>query len=287
MLIVKAYWFAMDGLSSMYKGNGPERQGSFIMRTTIFLLLFLTLAVPQAVFAQTAKGCSAMDRLCLIKSLEQIAPTIPNSQDRDQVYRKMARALTLEGQPDKAIGMLTLVSSSEQKALMMGDIGKAAAEANFTPVRLRAIFQKLLDEAKATKQDKARGMAYAEIGIAQSLAGDTAGARAAFTNLSGGMQKDRAFAWAGVMRAQAGDPNGAADMIAAIATQSYRNKAHRAVCNVFLEKAQITEAYACASRIDNAYLRAEAIQKILDKGNEDKVSIKSNDDLAKILDSGP
>ena len=43
----------------------------------------------------------------------------------------------------------------------------------------------------------------------------------------------------------------------------------------------VEQAYACASQIDNAYLKAKSIQRILNKGNTEEEDMEPTSDLGK------
>ena len=80
------------------------------------------------------------------------------------------------------------------------------------------------------------------------------------------------------IQAERGDLKNALISLAAINTPSYRNKAYDTVSRLFLEKALIAEAYACADKIDNAYLKAKSIQRILNKGNAEEEDMEPKEE---------
>ncbi|HEU4838714.1 MAG TPA: hypothetical protein VFS88_04800, partial [Micavibrio sp.] len=66
----------------------------------------------------------------------------------------------------------------------------------------------------------------------------------------------------------------------AIDTSSFRNKAYDTVSRIFLGRAMVEEAYACTMKIDNAFLKAKSIQRILNKGNAEESDMEPTQDLA-------
>lgn len=248
-------------------------------------ILVILIVAPAASYAQGAKSsCNAMDRACLIKHLEQTVSAIGGKTERDAAYRRLARTLTYEGDPDRAMTLIDKLSHHDAKAAMIGEIGMATGEATFTVNRQKAVFQKLSEAAKAIENKDARGEAYARIAAAQAFAGETGNAKSTLGQIEDGKLRDNTLAKMALMRAQRGDLQNTLSLLAAIQSQSYRNKAYETAFDLFLEKAQISEAYACANRIDNAYLRAKAIQRLLDRGNADKIDKEPDKDLLKALD---
>lgn len=253
---------------------------------SVFILAAPAAAQDAAPFAQDfdkPKGpqCTAMDRPCLLRELESLAPQIDKPEWRDQTYRELAKSYTYEKQPDKAIALIEKIGNADTKAMTIRGIGMAAAGGQWTRAQYDSLFSRLSSEAEKIDHAPSRGIAFTYISMAQAFAGDDAGARATAAAMENGALRNKAYGEAAEIQAERGDLKEALLSLGALDSPAYRNKAYDTVSRIFLDKAMVEEAYACASRIDNAYLKAKSVQRILNKGNAEEEDMEPKADLSK------
>jgi hypothetical protein len=235
---------------------------------------------PTFAGAQDEIACQAMDRACLMRQMEALAPQIDNADWRDQTYREMAKTYTYEGRSDKALALIPKIQKPDTKAMTIRGIGMAAATQNLAKNQYDFLFGKLKEAAAEIEHAPSQGIAYTYISMSQAFAGDDDGARATAASMENAALRNKAYGEAAEIQAERGDLKNALMSLSAINTSSYRNKAYDTVSRLFLDKAMVSEAYECASKIDNAYLKAKSIQRILNKGNAEEENMEPKEDIA-------
>lgn len=225
--------------------------------------------------------CNAMDRPCLLKQIEALGPSIDKQDWKDQTYRELAKTYAYEGQTDKAIALIPQIVDNDTKAMTIRGIGMAAASLKWQQSQYRNLFIKLAEQAALINHPPSQGIAYTYIAMAQAFAGDDDGARKTAASMSNGALRNKAYGETAEIEAERGDLQNTLTSLAAIDTPSYRNKAYDTVSRIFLDKAFVEHAYACTEKIDNAYLRAKSIQRILNKGNSEEQDMEPHENLAK------
>ncbi len=252
----------------------------------IFSALFI-LVFPMAAQAHSKPGesappaCGAMDRACLMKQVEALVPGIEKQEWKDQTLRELAKTYTYEGQTDKAIALIAKIENPDTKAMTIRGIGMAAAGAKWEPARYNSLFTKLSQEAAKIEHKASQGIAYTYIAMSQAFAGDDTGARRTASGMQNAALRNKAYGETAEIEAERGDLANALTTLAAVDSLPYRNKAYDTVSKIFLDKAMIEESYSCASKIENAYLRAKSVQRILNKGNKEEEDVEPSADLAK------
>ena len=251
-----------------------------------FYLFMLALTVfSQSADAQSSKNkepvCAAMDRPCLMKQLETLVPKIEKSDWRDQTMRELAKTYTYEGQIDKAIALIEQITDNDTKAMTIRGIGMAAASLKLDRHRYNTLWQRLSEEALKISHTPSQGIAFTYISMSQAFAGDDDAARRTAAGMQNGALRNKAYGEAAEIAAGRGDLDNAVKSLGSIDSPAYKNKQLDIVSRIFLDKAMVEQAYACASLIDNAYLKAKSIQRILNKGNAEEEDMEPTSDLSK------
>lgn len=244
-------------------------------------ILFILAGVPSAWADDKTPNCAAMDRPCLMKQIEALAPSIEKTEWKDQTLRELAKTYSYEGQTDKAIALIERIDTPDTKAMTIRGIGMAAASLKWDQSRYRMLFTKLTEESNKISHTPSRGIALTYVAMAQAFAGDDSGARATAATMENVALRNKAYGETAEIQAERGDLKNALLSLAALDSPAYRNKAYDTVSRLFLEKAMVEESYVCANKIDNSYLRAKSIQRILNKGNTEEADMEPLADLSK------
>lgn len=257
------------------------------MHKALKFVLALFILMPQPVMAaakeNVAPACKAVDRPCLLRQLEQLAPQIDTANWRDQTYRELAKTYTYEGQPDKAIALIDKIEHNDTKAMTIRGIGMAMATSKYSRIQSNAVFVKLATKAKEINHAPSQAIAFTYIAMSQAFLGDDEAARSTAAGMTNAALRNKAYGETAEIDAERGDLKNALLALSKIDTQSYRNKAYDTVSRIFLDKALLNEAYECASRIENPYIKASAIQRILNKGNKEEEDMEPKVDVLKEL----
>ncbi len=248
-------------------------------------VLFIFAAfLPSDAYAQQDKKmptCAAMDRPCLMRQIEILTPQIDKSEWKDQTLRELAKTYSYEGETDKAIALIGKITDNDTKAMTIRGIGMAAASLKWDRRRYESLFTKLAEEAAKITHAPSQGIAYTYISMSQAFAGDDEGARRTAAAMENTALRNKAFGEAAEIEADRGDLKNAMLSLDMIDSAPYKSKQYDIVSRIFLDKAMVEEAYTCASHIDNAYLKAKSIQRILNKGNTEEEDMEPKQDLSK------
>ena len=106
--------------------------------------------------------------------------------------------------------------------------------------------------------------------MSQAFAGDDAGATKTAKSMENDALRNKAFGETAEIQAERKDFDAAMTSISHINTSSFRNKAYRIVSKIFANHGAIEEAYKSANLIDNPYMKAEALQYILNRDNPEE-----------------
>ncbi|MEM6781571.1 MAG: hypothetical protein AAF569_06885 [Pseudomonadota bacterium] len=238
---------------------------------TKFLCVILSIVAFMPIARAENPACVASDKPCLMKQLEATAATIENEKWKDKTYRELAKSYTYEGMEEDAIRLITKVQNADTKAMTIRGIGFAAADSKWSDkARYDALFEKLHTEAAKIDHAPSHGIALTYIAMAQAFAGDDAGATETAKGMTNDALRHKAFGESAEIQAERGDFDAAMASIAHIDSLPFRNKAHRIISKIFVQKDMIDEAYDAAMKIDNAYMQAEAVQFILNADNPEE-----------------
>lgn len=256
-----------------------------ILYSGFFLFTLALTGLCADTNAQNSKDklptCTAMDRPCLMKQLEMLAPQIDKPEWQDQTLRELAKTYAYEGDLEKAVAQIEKIRDNDTKAMTIRGIGMAAASAKYDHNRYEWLWKRLSEEALKITHAPSQGIAFTYISMAQAFAGDDEAARHTASTMTNTALKHKAYGEAAEIEADRGDLANVLKSLDAIDNPPYRNKQYDIVSRIFLDKALVEEAYACASKIDNAYLKAKSIQRILNKGNAEEEDMEPKIDLTK------
>ena len=241
----------------------------------LLLCLMMLIAVPA--FAQDEQPgddmrCDASDKACLMDQAEKTAADIEEQSWKDKVYRELAKIYTYEGHEDRALSLIGKIENADTKAMTIRGIGFAAADSKWeNKERYDALFAKLDTEAQKIDHPPSFGIALTYIAMAQAFAGDDAGATKTAAAMENDALRHKAFGESAEIQAERGDFDAAMDSIAHIDSLPFRNKAHLTIAKIFIKKGMMQQAYDAAMKIDdNAYMKADALQLILNADNPEE-----------------
>lgn len=252
------------------------------MQIILFAIIGLFILAGDALAAEEKiPTCTAMDRPCLMKQIEVLAPNIEQRDWKDQTLRELAKTYTYENQPDRAIALIAQIENNDTKAMTIRGIGMAAATKKWDRAKYEGLFQRLSKEAEKITHPPSQGIAYTYIAMAQAFAGLDDDARRTASLMMNTALRNKAYGETSEIEADRGDIKNALISLAAVDSLPYRNKAYDTVSKIFLDKGMVEEAYTCASKIENAYIRAKSVQRILNKGNAEEADMEPAEDLSK------
>ncbi len=240
---------------------------------------WMALAILTGLATQAqAAACPATDKPCVMKELETIAAGIDNKSWRDQTYRELAKSYAHENNEDAAIALIAKIETPDTKAMTIRGIGFAAAENKWDKARYDTLWEKLSAEARKITHAPSQGIAWTYIAMAQAFAKDDAAATQTALAMENEALRHKALGENAEIQAERGDYTAAMASIGHIGSASFRNKAYRIVAKIFTDDNRLQEAYDTASKIDNPYTRAQALQAVLNHGNpEEEVKPESEE----------
>lgn len=245
--------------------------------TKFLPILLAVMFIPSAYAQETPAAdtdvkCEVTDKSCLMGQLEETAAKIDNESWQDKVYRELAKSYTYEGYEDNAIALIEKIHNPDTQAMTIRGIGFAAADSKWNDkARYDALFGKLAAKAQTIDHPPSHGIALTYIAMAQAFAGDNEGATATAAGMENDALRHKAFGESAEIQAERGEFAAAMDSIAHIDDLAFRNKAHRIISKIFVQKGMKAEAYEAAMKIvDNPYMQAAAIQFILNADNPEE-----------------
>lgn len=259
----------------MHKVQTLLRIHMHIITRLISINIFLFCFALNAQADSPAEACRPDDKSCMMGQLESVAHTITEERWRDQTYRELAKTYTYAGNPDKAIALIDKIINNDTKAMTIRGIGFAAADSKWQATRYAELFQKLESEAQKIDHAPSHAIALTYIAMSQAFAGDDEGATKTAKSMKNDALRNKAFGETAEIQAERRDFDAAMASISHINTSSFRNKAYRIVSKIFTNHGAIAEAYQSAILIDNAYMKAEALQYILNHDNSEE-SLRGN-----------
>lgn len=236
---------------------------------------FLKLCIATALLAVPASivnaKCDVANKLCIMEEIKKTADKIDNPSWRDKTLRELAKSYTHEGKEDKAIALIAEIEKPDTKAMTIRGIGMAAADNRWKDKeRYKKLFDKLAIEAEKIEHKPSYAIAYTYIAMSQAFARDDEGAMATAQSMKNDALRHKALAETAEIQAERGDYDAAMKSIAAIESTSFRNKAYGTVTRIFTKKGKLEEAYNAAQKIDNAYVRTQVLQSIINYDNKEE-----------------
>lgn len=227
-------------------------------------LLFLPALAGHGARAEQAP-CAPADRPCILQALEAEAGKIDNKSWRDQTYRELAKTYAFDGETDKALALVGKIENPDTKAMTIRGIGMAAAERNLPPAEYAPIFAALHEKAKAIDHPPSHAIALTYIAMAQAFAGDDRGAWTTAAGMENAALRHKAYGETAEIQAGRGDFGAAMQSAAFIDDEPYRNKSLNTVSKIFADGGHFGHALGTAEKIKNPYMKAQALQYILDR----------------------
>ena len=247
----------------------PEKTGFFYTRriavlcvTALFCLLIANKGSAQS--AETAP-CAATDATCQLPILESLTAKITETSWRDQTYREIAKLYMAKGDSARALALLPKIESPDTRALTIRGIGMEAARLKLEAEDLNKIFASLRAEADKIDHPPSLGIALTYIAMAQAFAGDDRGAYATARAMTNDALRHKAFGESAEIQAERGDLVPALESLAAIESESFRNKAHLTVAKIFADRKLYGHAMATSEKITNDYQKSQALLYIMAK----------------------
>lgn len=238
---------------------------------TIGIFLFVNIILPLHT-AQAQTSCDATNKTCVMDEILLSSTNITNDAWRDKVLRELAKSYTYEGNENKAISLIEKIENPDTKAMTIRGIGFAAADKNWAnKERYTSLFQNLMLEANKISHKPSYAIAYTYIAMAQAFAKDNQGAMETAKLMENDALRNKAYGETAEIQAERGDFENAMLSIEAISSISFKNKAYGTISGIFTKAGKLKEAYAAAHKIDNHYAQAQALQKIVNFGNEEEM----------------
>ncbi len=235
---------------------------------TVFWATTLILSInPSSAQATSVPGasCTGADRVCMISELQSTLPQITEKNWRDIGYRELIKLLALEGRTTEAITLIDQITNPDTQALSIRGIGMAAAEIKLTPQGYTDLFTALRKRANSITPEAPREIAYTYISMSQAFSRLDVEAKETALSIANPALKHKALGEMAEIQAERNDGQAALQTLALIEDAPYRNKASRTIALLLSDRALFNEAYQAARGITNPYLKAEALQYILNK----------------------
>ncbi len=227
----------------------------------LFLVLVPFLASP----ARAGVTCRADDRACLIKTLDELAATIPDDSGRDQTWRETAKLMAAAGMIDEAVTIIAKIKTPDTKAMTIRGIGMAAADLKLPKEKLDALFTQLRVEADKIEHAPSHAIALTYIGISQAFAGDDAGAMATSASMTNAALRNKAYGETAEIQAERNDLPAVIKSLAAIDDAGYKDKEMGIITKIFSDRSEYAHALEIAQMIGNSYQKSQALLYILSK----------------------
>lgn len=227
----------------------------------LFLVLVPFLASP----ARAGVTCRADDRTCLIKTLDELAATIPDDSGRDQTWRETAKLMAAAGMIDEAVTIIAKIKTPDTKAMTIRGIGMAAADSKLPKEKLDALFTQLRVEADKIEHAPSHAIALTYIGMSQAFAGDDAGAMATSASMTNAALRNKAYGETAEIQAERNDLPAVIKSLAAIDDAGYKDKEMGIITKIFSDRSEYAPALEIAQMIGNSYQKSQALLYILSK----------------------
>ncbi|MCB1682041.1 MAG: hypothetical protein H6858_03900 [Rhodospirillales bacterium] len=233
------------------------------------LLVFMALLVafPASAEAQKPKtdSCNVSEKICILSQIQEQAQTLESKTERDQTYRELAKAYARSNKIDEAVALIPKIQTPDTQAMTIRGIGMELAALNLPKDRQDAVFKTLRTEAEKIKHPPSYAIALTYIAMSQAFAGDDEGAWKTASEMQNDSLRHKAFGETAEIQAEKGEYEKAKTSLTRIGDPSYQNKAYRTVSKILADKGLYEESYDAALQIANPYLKALALQYLVDK----------------------
>lgn len=231
------------------------------MPIKLWVVLLAIIAFPFP--ARSAVTCAVDDKVCLIKSLDELTATIPDEKWRDQTWRETAKLMAASGMIDEALAIIPKIKTPDTQAMTIRGIGMAAAELKLPKDKLDDMFAKLRIEADKITHPPSHAIALTYIGMAQAFAGDDAGAMATSASMTNAALRNKAYAETAEIQAERNDLAAVLKSITAIDDNGYKDKELGIITKIFADRDQFANALEITKLISNHYQQAQSLLYIL------------------------
>lgn len=216
---------------------------------------------------QPSATCSASDKICILGEIGKQAALLENKTEKDQTLRELAKSYAHEGQIEKAVAQIPKIQTPDTQAMTIRGIGMALADLHWPADKQVAAFETLRAEAEKIKHPPSHAIALTYIAMAQAFAGDDEGAWKTAASMENASLRHKAFGETAEIQAEKGAFAKAKTSLGKIDDPTYRNKAFRNVSKILADKGLYEQSYEAALQIANPYLKALALQYLVDRQN--------------------
>ncbi|MGE4312718.1 MAG: tetratricopeptide repeat protein [Pseudobdellovibrionaceae bacterium] len=220
------------------------------------------------------------DAKCLSEAVRQAAAQIKEKSWRDAAYRELAKSYASDRYFDKALSLIDKIETPDTKAMTIRGIGMAAADLKLDKAAYDSLFTQLKAKKDTITHLPSHDIAETYIAMSQSFAGLYEEAFKTASAMKNDALQHKAFGEIGEVAAERGDTLQAFKALSQITSHSYRNKSARTISGIFLKAGDIKSAIQAANMVDNAYMRASALQAILDHLQGHTVVTEDGEDVA-------
>ncbi len=236
-----------------------------------FFLFAICILFPLGVQAANEKAppapCNTSDKICILGEIERQAERLENKTEKDQTLRELAKAYARAGKLEAAVKLIALIVTPDTQAMTIRGIGMEIADLHLPPEQQVAAFATLRAEAEKIKHPPSYAIALTYIAMAQAFAGDNEGAWKTAADMENTSLRHKAFGETAEIQAEKGDYASAKAGLLKIDDPAYRNKATRNVSKILADKGLYEQSYESSRQIANPYLRALALQYLVDRQN--------------------
>ncbi len=210
-------------------------------------------------------ACQEQKRTCIMAEILKDAEGIDNTDWKDITFRELAKTYAFEGDFEKAVEVMRMITNPDTTALTIRGIGMVIAQQEHTEEDLNRMFARLLHEAGLISHPPSNAIALTYVAMAQALSGDDEGAWKTAQTMNNAALRNKAYGETAEIQAQKGKFDAAQTSIEKIESIAFRNKAYEIVSKILADNGNFKQAYAAATSIENPYKKTQSLQYILDK----------------------
>jgi len=210
-------------------------------------------------------ACPEQKRTCMMAEILKDTENIDNADWKDITLRELAKTYAFEGNFEKAVEVMRMITNPDTTALTIRGIGMVIAQQNQKQEDLNRMFARLLHEAGQISHPPSNAIALTYVAMAQALSGDDEGAWKTAQTMNNAALRNKAYGETAEIQAQKGKFDAAQASIEKIESISFRNKAYEIVSKILADNGDFKQAYAAAISIENPYKKTQSLQYVLDK----------------------
>ncbi len=228
-----------------------------------FLSIFLFFISASITAHAKTVSCPIENRSCIIEQMIESAAAIDNQKWRDQTYREIAKTYMFDGDFNRAVSVISKITTPDTKAMTIRGIGIELAAHNYSKEVMDNMFSILRIEAEKIDHPASYSIALTYIAMSQAFAGDNDGAWKTAADMSNDALRYKAYGETAEIQAEKGDFKSATISIEKIESLAFRNKAYAITSRILSDNRLFDDAYKASMAITNQYKKSQALQYML------------------------